>query len=427
MLQLPTGARLGPSGQRLLVANSNLDREFASGTLVSIDLAALEQGMAEPLAEDATRSAARPCRRSSEVAGRLECEASWLIEAEQTLRLPTGAGNIAADRPAGEDGPLRLLIPSSFAQTVTWIDVLPDPAGGLRFRCGQDGDGVCDDIHTLRFDDGGARLPQDPARLVVDDQGFRFAYLPHLIGGALTLIALDGGVGPKIVDIQGEFFLEDPFTESGLAGGYSVAQRACDPANPPSDNRECSKPALYASHRHWPGLRQFSIAIGLDLILAQSDVPLAAANPFSVVDRPFMGDLEFEDPQSGERLLAVHTTPPSLSRIDTSIDSDGAPRNETREVTSLCHYPNLLEVYRPEGREWLAFVSCYSEGKVAVVGLNAFSVIATIPTGEGANELVVDAPRERLYVVNTLESSIALVELDHLSPRFLEVLAVVGP
>ncbi len=426
VLELPTGARLGPSGQRLLVVNSNLDREFASGALVSIDLEALEQGMQQPLEEDATRSAARPCRRSAMVSGRLECEATWLIEDERTLRLPTGAGNIAADRPAGEDGPLRLLIPSSFAQTVTWIDVLPDPSGGLRFRCGQDGDGVCDDVHTLRYDDGGARLPADPARLVVDDQGFRFAYLPHLIGGVMTLIALDGGVGPEIVDIQGEFFLEDPFAETGLAGGFSVAQRACDPTNPPSDNQDCSKPSLYASHRHWPGMRQFSVAVGLDLILAQGDVPLAAANPFGVLDRPFMGELEFEDPALGERLLAVHTTPPSLSRIDTSIDDEGAPRNETREVASLCHYPNLVEVYRPEGREWLAFVSCYSEGQVAVVGLSAFSVIATIATGEGANELVVDAARQRLYVVNTLESSIALVELDHLSPRFLEVVAVVG-
>ncbi|MCA9716903.1 MAG: hypothetical protein H6713_07850 [Myxococcales bacterium] len=427
VIRLPTGALLGPESRYLLVANSNLDGEHLTGSLVAVDLEALEDGLAEPGPPGAETTAERPCRVSLLAPAELECDERYLIDDERTLRLPSGATNIAADLPAGASGPLRLMIPSSVDRTVTWIDVLPD-AAGLRVDCGQDGDGRCDEVHTLRTvgnSPQGAALPIDPARLFVDEQGFRFAYLPHLLGGSMTLIALDGGAGPEIVDVQTEFFLEDALTETGHAGGFAVAQRVCDPENPPERDEECARPALYATQRHWPGVRQFSVAIGLDVLLPEQNVTLAGANPYTVADRPYMGDLEFEDPQTGERMLVVHTTPPALSRVDTRI-VDGVPLNETRDTVALCHYPNQLEVFRPEGREWLAFVSCYSEGEVAVVGLNTFTVIATARVGDGANELVVDVARERLYVVNTLSSDIAVLELDNLAPRYLEVIARVG-
>ncbi|HEY8375983.1 MAG TPA: hypothetical protein VIK91_05815, partial [Nannocystis sp.] len=275
-------------------------------------------------------------------------------------------------------------------------------------------------------------LPADPARIFVDT-GFRFAYLPHLTGARMTLIALDAEYGPTITDItttEEKFFLPPGEFGSGtLAGGFAVAQQACRPgdAAPPS-TQNCERPLLYASQRFWPGLRRFTVETGLDRLTwsSGSEKLLLAVNPSEADDRPFMGDIEFIEPTVGDRLLAVHTTPPSLSLIDTSLGPDGEPLVQPIDSVPLCHNPNILAVHRPADGEPMAFVSCYSADAVAAVALGSFTVVATIAVDDGPNELVVDAPRRRLYVVHTLASTIGVVDLDPRSPRYLEMVARVG-
>lgn len=430
-LRLPTGALLTPDGAWLMVANSNLDQREDASTLVAIDLGRLDAALAATaLGPEAVTTATRPCRRTldGDVAP-LECDATRLIAREHAIRLPSGAGNIAFDRPAGETGPLRLLIPSGIAQTVTWVDVLPDGAGGLDIDCGQLGEGDCDPVHVLEYlanrpADG--RLPADPARIFIDSGGFRYAYLPHLLGSTITLIALDAEFGPKITDIRPEFYRADPINNNTFAGGFAVAQRPCDPADAPSATRDCTRPLLYTTHRFWPGVRTFSVRTGQDTILPGGDQALVGVNPTQSGDRPFMADLEFEDPEVGERLLVVHTTPPSLSLVDTRLDDDKNPINRQIATTALCRNPNVLAIDRPPVGERLALVSCYSDDQVAVVGLGAFEVIATLEVDDGPNELIIDDARRRLYVVNTLANSIDLVELERSSPEFLRVTARIG-
>jgi DNA-binding beta-propeller fold protein YncE len=138
-----------------------------------------------------------------------------------------------------------------------------------------------------------------------------------------------------------------------------------------------------------------------------------------------MGALEFVDPAVGDELLVVHTSPPALTKVDTRV-SEGVISEEVIARVPLCNYPNLLELYRPAGREWLAFVSCYNDDAVAVIGLGAFTRIATVTVDDGPNELVIDDQRARLYVVNTLASTISILELNHLSPRYLEEIVRIG-
>ncbi len=433
-LRLPTGALLMPDGAWLLVANSNLDQREDASTLVAIDLGRLDDALAAtPLEPEAVTTSTRPCRRTvdGEVAP-IECDATQLIARRHAIRLPSGAGNIAFDRPAGATGPVRLLIPSGVAQTVTWVDVLPDGAGGLDMDCGQLGEGDCDPVHVLEYlanrpADG--RLPADPARIFIDRGGFRYAYLPHLLGSTITLIALDAEFGPKITDIRTEFYRADPINNNTFAGGFAVAQRACDPADPPAATRDCTRPLLYTTHRFWPGVRTFSVRTGQDTILPGGDQALVGVNPTQSNDRPFMADLEFEDPATGERLLVVHTTPPSLSLVDTGLDDDKNPFNRQIATVSLCSNlsnPNVLAIDRPPVGERLALVSCFSDDKVAVVGLGAFQAIATITVDDGPNELVIDDVRRRLYVVNTLAHTIDLIDLERSSPDFLRVTARIG-
>ena len=125
-LRQPTGALLTPDGAWLMVANGNLDQLENASTLVGIDLGRLDAAMAAtPLLADATPTEEQPCRRTADDdVSPLECEPRFFIEREHAIRLPTGAGNIALDRPSGDEGPLRLLIPSGAARTVTWVDVV---------------------------------------------------------------------------------------------------------------------------------------------------------------------------------------------------------------------------------------------------------------------------------------------------------------
>ncbi|MCA9692604.1 MAG: hypothetical protein KC636_23595 [Myxococcales bacterium] len=421
-LRLPSGALLTPDGGWLFVTNSNLDREEESSALVVLDVARLEQAIAKADG-DALPTAERPCRQGVD---HVECAARFFLDPERSRRLPSGAGNIALDRPFGEAGPLRLMIPSRLDPSVTWLDV-DVGTDGPAIDCGEDGERRCDDAHTLRRfknNPSGNLMPSEPARLVVGAPGTRYALLPQLLGQGLSVIALDGPEGPALINTDGDFFLEDPYVD-GRFGGFSVAQRGCDPGAPVTGSQDCAWPYFYATHRYQPAIG----ALALDnfgFVRSLGNYGLLDLNVYSVQDRPFTGDLAFEDSAAQERLLVVHTTPPGLARVDTRLGADMRPRNEVTHSVSLCRNPNVLAIDRPLDREPTAYVSCFGDDQVAAVALAAFVVVATIPVGDGPNELVIDPGRRWLYVVNTPEESISIVELDHSSPQRHTEIARIG-
>lgn len=417
-LRQPTGLAVGPNASALLVTNGNWDRAQTDSTLMAIDLVALYEALDDPAAAD---DGSRPCRRVADDDPTIECDPSAFIDPRVTVRLGTGAGNIAVDRPTGERGPTRLLVPTRSAPSVTWLDVVVD-GDGVELDCNQDDEQRCGPDHEIQAS-ASERLPGEPARVVVDDQGARFAYVPHLLGGSLSLIALDGEKGPELTDVEGDFFRAGPFEDEELIGGFSVAVRPCDPEDPPVESRECERPVVYATQRYFPSLRMFGVAPGLDLLLGGRETTLQAVNPNVVEARPFMGDLAFED-ERGDHLLVVQTTPPALLRLDTRLGDDGSPRNELLGILPLCDNPNVIVVHRPGGEatsEPLALVTCTSAARLAVVGLSSFRMLASVPVGAGAHEVVVDELRQQAYVSNPQEDTISIVALDARSPqRFRE-------
>ncbi len=428
-LRQPSGLAVAPDQQWLFVTNGNWDLTQQGGTLVTIDLGALHSALAGSISSAGTGlSNARPCRRVSEDDDTIECRPQAFIDAERTVVLGDGLGNIAIDTRGQAGGPYRLLVPQRAPAALSWVDVVP-AADSVAFDCGQDDFSVCDAAHQIRrsVEDNGSIGP-DPSRVTIDDQGFRFAYLPHLLDGEFTLIDLDGELGPEITArSDGEFYREDPFDEFDVRGGFAVAARACDPDNPPEETRDCERPLLYTTHRYWPGIKSFTVAAGLEVILGGNDTRISGIGADEVVARPIMGDLAFEDPALGERLLLVQTTPGSLARVDTSIDPEfETPRNSLMGAVGLCSNPNVLAVHRPENEEWLAMVSCFSDGVVAVVSLGTFTVVATVAVGAGANEMAIDTAREQLYVANAQEDTISIVSLDRQSPDFLTEWARIG-
>lgn len=423
-LALPTGLALTPEDRYLLVSNGNWDRTYANSSLIALDLAALDDALLALAPPDASLDRDHPCRRAAtdDDEPRIECEARFLIDASLGVRIPSGAGNLVLDRPGGPAGPLRVLVPSRLQPSVSWIDVFGPGYGGederLRFACQQDDQQIC--ARTSRVG-----VVADPARLTRDEQGFRYAYLPHLTGQQLTLLALDGPEGPHVVDVEYEFFREDSQFESGLGGGFTVAQRACSlaEANAPLDSLDCTRPVLVASQRFWPGVREFQVAPGLDVVIPGSEATIAGPNLEAIEPRPLMGGVAFEDPDRGDRLLVLHTTAPALTRVDTSLDEQGELRFDELATLDLCNNPNVLVVHRPSAGPALALIACYGDDELAVVDLGVFVQIAAIEVGEGPNELLVDAARARLYVANTIESSISIVDLAIGSTGYLKELA----
>lgn len=422
-LRLPTGARLAPDGAWLFVANSNLDLAEANSTLVAVDLPALYDGLRAPLAVNTPLTARAPCRWADEPDADwpfAECDPARLIARERAVQLPSGAGNIALDLPAGPDGPWRLLVPSGLERRLSWVDVRRE-GPGIVMDCGQDAQGLCASEYQV------ANLPPDAARISVDPLGARVAYLPHLLGGAFTLLDLDGDVGPEVAQSREDLLVESTSTQ--FFGGFAATARPCDPAAAPRSTQGCTRPLVYVTQRFWPGIRTLAVNLGLRQLVGfgagLGSTQLQDIDKKLLGDRPLTGDLAFED-AAGERLLLVHTTPPALSRIDTSLDPAGDPRNAEIATLPLCRNPNLLALHQPPGDEALAFVSCYSDAQIAVVALATFTAVATLDVEAGPNELVVDAARRKLYVVQTVASSVAVIELDPRAPAYLRRIARVG-
>lgn len=422
-LRLPTGATLAPDGAWLFVANSNLDLAESHSTLVAIDLPALYAGMLAPSPVHTPSTARAPCRWADEPDADwpfVECDPAQLIAREHAVLLPSGAGNIALDLPAGVDGPWRLLVPSALERLLSWVDVRREGAG-IVLDCGQDPRGQCASDYQV------PNLLPDAARIAVDPLGARVAYLPHLLGGGFTLLDLDGEFGPEIAQARDDLLVESTNTE--FFGGFAATARPCDPAAAPRSTQGCSRPLVYVTQRFWPGIRSLSVNLGLRQIVGfgagLGSTRLQDVDKKLLGDRPLTGDLAFEDP-AGERLLLVHTTPPALTRIDTSLNPAGDPQNAEIAAIPLCRNPNLLALHRPPGEASLALVSCYSDAQIAVVDLATFAAVATIDVEAGPNELIVDGARRKLYVVQTMASTIAVIELDARTPGYLRRIARVG-
>lgn len=427
-LRQPTGIVASADGRWLFVGNGNWDESQDGAAVLVLDLARIAASIAAPRSPGVARDARHPCRRAAEN-GPLECSATAALVRGTSAVLGAAVGNIVVDEPAGAGGPSRLLVTQRNPAAVAWIDAIPDD-DGLRLECGQDDGHRCDDAHLIvaGTDRPDLLVPSDPARVVLDDQGYRFAYVPQLLGdtagkGGITLIGLDGEFGPELVDVESDFFKADPFDGSDFTGGFSVASRPCDPQAAPTASRECTRPFLYASQRFFPGVRRFTVAPGLDQLLPGDETTLAEVNPGAVSSQPFMGDLAFEGDDADGRLLLVQTTPGSLLRIDTTVASDGDPLDDVIGVIPLCEDPNVLAIHRPSIGEHLALVSCYVEGRLAIVGLGAWRLLDVLELGAGADEIAIDRARQWAFVTNVLDDSISVVSLDVAGADYLSEIA----
>lgn len=418
----------------------------------------------------------RPCRRLALRSSVVECDEAPFVKRTAWV------GDFATVLTSSCEVPLeggacdntRLWLPVRGDPSITYIDLIPeqyddpldehddpdDPGRvDFRFDCRNDNDDLdriepekrCGDSHrltNLRGKDDLPEIDREPYTMMVSEQD-RLAYVAHSDSVAMTVIGLDGlrdeteasGYTGAPAVIDGAQLFTDP---GGLVGGFGLAQRPCSvPDNAPSITNGCARPLVYGGYRYLRALASFTVQ-GVDdpdveCLTPDDDLDVSGkviCDPLvrsvqrlfpggldagSTGLRAALGDIAFGDDR-GDELFIVQTSPGALLKLNTSLGPDGEPFDTpSAPPLELCDEPTRFKLWRDGGQRF-AFVSCFRAALLYVVDLDAFRVVDTILVGTGPFEVEVDDTRELLYVGNTLERSISVIDISRTRiTRFREI------
>lgn len=416
----PTGLLVTPDEERLLVANANSDLKYDSGTVVVVALDTVE-AVADAWVADAEIPAG--CARDFDQPATLVCDEAMFIEPDAGVRI----GNFATALAAQDfgDGTLRVLAAVRGDPSLTWLDW-----SGDALACSDDAQGfaLCDDVHRLTEIEPGIEgieaepMASEPFSIYVNsgvDGGPGYALVSHLTSGTVTLVDLPteapAANPPRLVDELTGMFSLDSLT--GAVGAASVVGRTPGEAGDivyvtsRTDDRvamvtvvrdrNARAPYLVPSD-HW-----FLDAVGVNSGFSAD----ARAAAFGA---------------GGDRYYVVNREPPSLQVYDTSTGPTGAPQRRALAATDLCREAAGV-VVADAGDGERAYVSCFRDGELYVVDPSgAASVEAVTTVGRGPFGLAVAATRQKLFVTNFLEDTVAVIELDPTSPRRYQVVLRIG-
>ena len=132
-----------------------------------------------------------------------------------------------------------------------------------------------------------------------------------------------------------------------------------------------------------------------------------------------LGDIAFS--ADGNRMFAVQTAPGALVYVDTSLDGRKLTRDASAGVVELCAQPTAMTLFSDGANEYAA-VTCYKPKELFIVDLSGVRVVANLLLGTGSHAMTVDHARQYLYVSNSLDKTISVVDIGRLRPtRFSEV------
>jgi DNA-binding beta-propeller fold protein YncE len=400
----PTAAALTPDGDYLAVANSNFDLAYSHGTVVLVDLSAVE----DELTSGCPAAGCEPVE-----------ERDYILR-EETVRVGSYASHFAR---ADDGGRMYLTVRGD--TSLTWMTVAPGAGAGRRLTCfdpeSPPSSRKCDSDHTVS-----SGLPSDPSSVsvhrrtyeLVDDEGepagettVDWIFVTHLTSGNVSVLQTeaavdpDRGLAPRLV-----------LVDEVLPLGVSAIR-----AHPLAED------LFYASTRHSTSLHTFGFASdprdfdNATRIVLGRTVNLAAV----ITDGYDSRDMAFSP--DGRRLYLANRSPNSLLTIDVSPDQWGWPRNDIVGVAELDVGPSLVSVWKPEGwdTEWV-YVTCFNSDRVYVIDPVLRRPVDVILTGNGPHVFVTDPARGRGYLVNFIESTVSVVDLDPASTTFNEVRATLG-
>jgi hypothetical protein len=438
------------SSRWLFVATANSGLRFNGGAILAFDLDAFFAAFEDRrrvLPVGASVTPDQPCRSLAGEPQVAECTEEGFARPDAAVHL----GNfLTVLRPwfDAETGRTLLLTAVRGDPSIAWIEV-DATRDDVAMSCGEgeDSDDAkrCSREHLLRFlrdDEDLAALAREPFNIVVSESGGRaLAWVAHSEASALSLVSLTGLDGgerrPVLVDRESVFSaLQD------LPGGFGLAVRPCDPADAPAATEVCDGgtceacrlPLVYAGFRYSRLINRVTArsidpasldpasgrrCVGPDDlgtvggVICDPQVDLLArffaGGLVGASDRqPELAGLAFSD--GGDELYAVQSSPGALLRLDSTLDEQGVPRDLPSGAEELCSRPTSLTLYEDGGHRF-ALASCYTNGQIFVVDLDAFRTVSIVSVGAGPNDMVVDLARQVVYVANTLEGSISVIDM----------------
>lgn len=146
---------------------------------------------------------------------------------------------------------------------------------------------------------------------------------------------------------------------------------------------------------------------------------LRVSSPYTNLE---IRDMKFSE--DGTRLFATSQSPASLLEIDTSLNDEGEARNVQVRRTPLSARPGSLDLVEVGGRLY-AYVALFSDRKVAVVDLDAGTVVGAVDVGATPYTVVSDPTRLRVYVALFEEHAVAVIDADPSRPTWNRQIATI--
>ncbi|MBA3817801.1 MAG: hypothetical protein H0X17_02840 [Deltaproteobacteria bacterium] len=339
------------------------------------------------------------CSRDPELRQTLVCPEELVLAA--TADAGVRIGNFATDIAVQDrgEGRLRLIVPTRGDPSLTWIDW---EDGALRCGASTDAHPLCDDEHRLTFvDDGSEAASRDEPFAAYANSQHDFAIVTHLRTGAIRLIDSPREGAARIADVVRNVFASNPQTREsgaiGVAGRVTGAGDSVVYVGSTTDHRV----QTFTLGRPSNGAPPFLLSGSYFLLDS-----VGPSNPGVASDTRSMAFSA-----GGDRLYLASRVPPLLQVYDTSLGPTGFPVNEPVGARDLCRQASTLAV-ADVGDGDRVYVSCFQDGQVYILDPRASGGTDDIVTvGRGPFAVVAAPGRQRLYVTNFLEDTIAVLDL----------------
>ena len=387
----PTGMDISPDQEILFVANANSDLRYDGGTVIPVSLDRVDSVANEWLATGRLPEG-RDCEVDLMVPYTLVCDEREVVLDERGVRI----GNFVTDLQIQtlEDGAtLRIFTAVRGDPSLTWSDW-----NGEDMSCGSDTGAFpeCDDDHRLvqlRNDDDLTGIPDEPFGLHVDSVN-GYVLITHLTTGSVTLAAAPpSGEAPILSDALGNLFAPDPLT--GIRGAVGAAGRL---PGTPGDR-------IYITSRSESRVQVLTV-------LRSAGWPVLVPAEYFFLNRvlPSTNGRDIAFSPDGTRAYIINRAPPMLHIIDTSLNEQGVPKNELAAGVEICTEASTLTVADP-GQGERVYVACFRNGQVWTVNPAGAVVEAITDVGRGPHALIASPDRDKLYVSNHLEDTVAVIDL----------------
>ena len=420
-LFFPTGIVVAESAGVAFVANSNSELRWDSGAINVLDLDVIDQTISAWTTNgiaptgDSDNDGEEDCTQDPDRRETLACDEALFIRADAGARI----GNFATDAALQDlgNGGLRVIVPTRGDPSVAWADW-----DGDRLTCStsREANALCDEDHRLSNvlnNSDRPALPEEPFGVFADSAG-EFAMITHLLGGSVTLIdsprTATAERPVQITDVLGGIFAAD---STGFRGATGISGRL---PNAPGD-------IVYVGSRTEDRIQTFTVAR-----------PVNNAPPFMIPGNWFFLDAVGGNTGSsgdtrgmafstdGSRLYLVNRRPASLQIYDTSIGPTGVPQNRPLGATDICRQASTVAI-GGSGDSERAYVTCFQDGQIYVVDPRGrVEVEDIIVVGRGPYGTAAARTRNKLFVTNFLEDTIAVIDIAPGSPTRNRVVLRIG-